>query len=154
MSKALRYWRLAPDSLWRDRVFRSYLSAAATLIEIAGLAVGGVLAATVGPATAISLDAASYLCSAVVLALIPRAFHTAQATAPHSGSPIRNTLGDIREGLVYLWQHRLARTLTLLGLGVSLTGGAVTGILVVYAVRGLGLAQDDPRLGGLNRTFV
>jgi hypothetical protein len=34
-----------------------------------------------------------------------------------------------------------------LGFGVSFTGGAVSGLLVVFAVEGLGLAQDDGRIG-------
>ena len=39
------------------------------------------------------------------------------------------------------------RTLTLLGFGNSFTGGAVGGLLIVYAVRALGLSSADGRLG-------
>jgi hypothetical protein len=41
------------------------------------------------------------------------------------------------------------RALTLLGFGNSFAGGAVTGLLVVYGVRGLGVALHDPHLGWL-----
>lgn len=34
---------------------------------------------------------------------------------------------SIREGLTFLWRHRLVRTLTLLSFGLSLTGGGVAG---------------------------
>ena len=36
--------------------------------------------------------------------------------------------------------------MTMAGAAVSVTGGAVTGLLVVYAVRALGLAQTGPRI--------
>lgn len=39
------------------------------------------------------------------------------------------------------------RTLTLLGFGSSLTGGAIIGLLVVYAVRALSLPATDARIG-------
>jgi hypothetical protein len=56
-------------------------------------------------------------------------------------------LADIREGLVFLWRHRLIRTLTLVGFGNSFSAGAVLGLLVVYGVRALGLAAGDARVG-------
>ncbi len=62
---------------------------------------------------------------------------------------MRGILGDIGEGLRFIRDHELIRPLTLLGLGNSLTGGAVLGLLVVYGVRQLGLADDYARLGWL-----
>ncbi|MGH3695712.1 MAG: hypothetical protein ACRDRX_17270 [Pseudonocardiaceae bacterium] len=40
-------------------------------------------------------------------------------------------------------RHRLIWPLTATGLGVGLSSGAVLGLLVVYGVRQLGLAEDD-----------
>lgn len=114
-------------------------------IVIPGPAV--LLATSIGAAPTISLDALSYLCSAAALLLIPRAMQSARAPADLSGTLIQRTVGDIREGLVFLWRHRLVRTMTLLGFGLSAVGGAVVGLLVVYGVRALGLTSTDPRLG-------
>jgi hypothetical protein len=100
----------------------------------------GILATTLGAANAISLDAISFLISAGILLSIPRAFNPPASPQPTDGSVLNRILGDIREGLVFLWQHQLIRTLTLLGFGNSFSAGAVIGLTVVYAVQGLGLA--------------
>lgn len=126
----------------------SNIWATSTIISIIGPAVGGYLATTIGASFTLSLDAISYILSAVCLGFVPRAMslappnRTAVATSPY-----RQAMADIREGIAFIWQQRLVRALTLLGFGVSLTGGAVTGLLVVFAVEGLGLGQDDGRIG-------
>jgi len=119
------------------------------IVSVAAPSIGGVLAATFGAAQTISLGAASYLLPALAVARIPRAFGT---PAPQEGGRrqlIRGVARDIGEGLRFVRDHQLIRPLTLLGFGNSLTGGAVLGLLVVYGVRQLGLADDDPRLGWL-----
>jgi hypothetical protein len=64
-----------------------------------------------------------------------------------SNSLIQQTLNDIQAGLIFIWRQPLVRALTFLGFGLSFTGGAVVGLLVVYAVEGLGMSPDDPRIG-------
>ncbi len=137
-----------PALVGRERIVaaNSAIWSAGTIIGLIGPAVGGALAAGVGPAAAILLDAASYAFSALALLGIPRAFRT--NPVPARACALAQTLrADIGEGLTYLWQQPLVRALTLLGVGVSLTGGGVTGLLVVYAVRGLGLPATDARIG-------
>lgn len=140
-----------PALVGRERIVaaNSIIWSTSTIISIAGPAVGGLLQATIGPTTAIALDALSFLVAALVLALVPHAFSVASASQSTAGSLWRRTVDDISEGLRFVWQHRLVRALTLLGFGNSLTGGAVTGMLVVYAVRALGLAERDARIGVL-----
>lgn len=118
-----------------------------TLVGIIGPAVGGGLAATIGPASALSADALSYLLSAISLLLIRRALSNLKQNSPSDRIAMRRVLSDITEGLKFLWRHRLVRTLTLLGFGSSLTGGAIIGLLVVYAVRALSLPATDARIG-------
>ncbi|MEX5635123.1 MFS transporter [Parafrankia sp. FMc2] len=116
------------------------MSSVSTVIALAGPAAGGLLAATVGAGPALSVDAASFAASALLMARLP----------PHSPTarPVRRPLrADIGEGLRWVWEHRLVRTLTLIGLGNSLTAGFVTGLIVVVAVRRLGLPDDDGRIG-------
>lgn len=139
-----------PALVGRERIIEanSLISATSTLLLIVGPAVAGALSAFVGAASTIALDAVSYLASALLLSLIARAFNAApQASALSESSLVARTLRDIREGLVYLWQQRLVRTLTLLGFGVSFTSGAMTSLLVVYAVRAFGFADTDARIG-------
>lgn len=125
----------------------STLSASESLLSIGGPALAGLLAALLTPELAISVDACSYACSALSLLLIPRALSTLRS--PDDGEHLRliHLLRDIREGLSFLRKQPLVRTMTLLGFGNSLTGGAVMSLLVVYAVRQLGLAKIDPRIG-------
>jgi hypothetical protein len=118
-----------------------------TTVQIIGPAVGGVLVATIGPAQAISFDALSYVLSAVSLLLIPRALSTLHLTETSSRLSIGNIFSGIGEGVDFIRRHQLVRVLTLLGFGNSFTGGAVSGLLVVYAVRALGLSTNDARIG-------
>lgn len=140
-----------PALVGREQVLQanSVLWSAGTLVEIVGPSVGGLLAATLGPATAISLDSLSYLVSAVALALIVRSFNSARSTTSRHASLVQQTVADIGEGLKFLWEQRLVRTLTLLGFGTSFTNGAIVSLLVVYAVRALHVAQNDVRIGFL-----
>lgn len=116
-----------------------------TTVEVAFPAVGGLLVAALGAAYALAADSASYLLSAVALLLVPRAFQSA-ATAEAT----RGRLGaDIRAGLAFIRHQPAVRTLTVLGVGNSLTAGAVIGLLAVYATRGLGLDVTDGRIGVL-----
>lgn len=138
-----------PTLVGRERIIEanSLLWSTHTLIWVVGPAIGGMLAATIDPALAIGLDSVSYILSAVALVLIPRALSATYPVEASAKEGVRRTLTDIREGLQFLWQQRLVRDLTFLGFGNTFTGGAVLGLLVVYAVQGLGLAKKDPKIG-------
>jgi hypothetical protein len=114
-----------------------------TLAGLGGPVVGGVLVATVGAAQALSFDAASYVVAGALLALIGRSFDTREPRTDRPGG-----LGTgIREGLEFVWRQPVVRSLTLLGIGNSITGGAVTALLVVFAVRDLGLSEEGSGIG-------
>ncbi len=138
-----------PTLVGRERlvVASSAIWTVSTMVQIVGPALGGILAAVIGPAQSLSFDALSYVISAVALLLIPRALNTMRAAEKLPQSHVRKTFDDIREGVSFLWHHRLIQALTLLGFGNSLTGGAVSGLLVVYAVQSLHLATNDARIG-------
>ncbi|MGL5824730.1 MAG: MFS transporter [Nocardioides sp.] len=146
-----------PALVGRERVVaaNSAVFAAATLAEVSFPAVAGLLIATVGPTLAIGADAASYLLAAVLLWRIPSRFQHeqlqggARSTSRDLRVVTRRTASDIREGLVFLWHNNTVRALSLLGFGNSVTGGAVTGLIVVYAVQGLNLGTSDWRMGAL-----
>lgn len=125
----------------------SAIWSASTLIGIVAPALGGTLAALIGAANAIALDAVGFLISSVLLLLIARSFNTSHPPDLAGTSIVSRVLIDIREGLAFLWQHQLIRTLSLVGFGNSFSSGAVFGLLVVYAVQALGLTTTDGRVG-------
>ena len=74
-------------------------------------------------------------------------FSTRHLEAASVEPVIRRLVADVREGLRFLWGHRLVRALTLLGFGISFTGGAVTGLTVVYGAQALDLPETGVRVG-------
>lgn len=138
-----------PTLVGQERIVEanSTIWSTSTILGIVGPSVGGFLAATMGAAETISIDALSYLISAVCLALIPRSLNSYRNDATPTPFITSHILPDIREGLNFIWNHPLVRSLTLLGFGVSFTGGAISSLLVVFAVQGLGLAENDGRIG-------
>jgi MFS family permease len=133
-----------PAIAGRDRIAIAYgrLNASASVLMIAAPALGGLLAATVGPAPAMAIDAASCVISAVLLMSIRR---------PFSASNPDQAAGQLRkriaEGVSFLWRHPVIRSLTILGFGNSVALGAVLGLLVVYANRQLGLPRTSALIG-------
>ena len=118
------------------------------VISIVAPALGGALVAGLGAANAITVDAISYAVSAIALLLLPRSL--GRIVAPSQEKQAQTSMvKDIREGLHFIWNHKLVRVLTLLGFANAVMGGAVTGLVVVYAVRALGLADTDARVGWL-----
>lgn len=138
-----------PALVGRERLVgaNSAIWSASTVVAIVAPALGGTLTALIGASNVIGIDAVTFLLSALLLAIIPRAFNQARAVEPDDVPLLRRIAGDIREGLTFLWRQRLVRTMTLVGFGNSFSAGAVVGLTVVYAVRGLGLAETDGRIG-------
>ncbi len=138
-----------PALVGRNRIVgaRSSISAADSISTMAGPAAGGILAATIGPANAMILDAASYVISAWLIATISRRL-SAPADA-RQALTARRVRADVAEGLRYLWHQRQVKALTLIGTASSVTGGAIIGLLVVYANRQLGLPRTSALIGVL-----
>jgi Transmembrane secretion effector len=134
-----------PALAGRERVVGavSGLSAASAVTAMIAPAAAGGLLAVLAPAQAVIVDAASYLASAVLLVSIRRPFELPDA----AGRP-RLAWAGMLEGARFIWRQPLLRAMTLLaGTPVSVTGGAGAGLIVVYAVRALGLARTDARIG-------
>lgn len=135
-----RAWFAAYRGLYAEN-----LDAVQGMATLSATAVAGVLIATIGARNALWIDAAGYGISAVLIGLVPRSLRG-------TGSPEGRSAGlsaDIREGLRYVRRHPVIWPLTASGFGSGLADGAVVGLVVVYGVRQLGLADDDARLGWL-----
>ncbi|OQJ47368.1 hypothetical protein B5P19_03045 [Clavibacter sepedonicus] len=133
-----------PALVGRDRVgaATTRMTTAYTVIGIAGPLAGAPAVAGLGAPAVLALDAASYAAAAV---LMTRVTWTPPARA---AATTRRRIGrEILEGLQHIRRAPLVRDLTLVGAGSSLTGGAVTGTLVVMIARGLDERADGPALG-------
>ncbi|HEY1134783.1 MAG TPA: MFS transporter [Nocardioides sp.] len=147
---------VVPQMVGRERVASatSLLVTVGTAISVAGPVVAGVLVATLPAALVIGVDAAAHLVAGLVLARLRwpgSETRTEPDPQPAAGAGVRRTrLGaDILEGLRFVLGHPVVRALTLLGIGCSLAGGAVAGLVVVLGVERLGLGSEDPAIGWL-----
>jgi hypothetical protein len=130
-------------------VDRTELPVAASLIGSSGQVallcaptIGAALLTIMSPPYALGFDAASYLMSALLLMSIRRPFGRPR----HEQDPLR-IRADIAEGLRFLWQQPVIRTMTFSVSCVCLGWGGTFGLLVVYASRALHLTRVDLRLG-------
>jgi MFS family permease len=132
---------VGPDRL---AAANGFLASLASVAEIAGPALGGVLAALMGPANVLWLDTLSFMGAAAIQATIRVPFRASDAPPP------TGTLrAHARRGLGFIRHHRIVATLLGVGFGNSFAFGIVLGLLVPYAVEQLGLGQDDARIGVL-----
>ena len=130
-------------------VDRAELPVAASLIGSSGQVallcaptIGAALLTVMRPPYALAFDAVSYLVSALLLLSIRRPFGRLR----HEQDRLR-IRADIGEGLRFLWQQPVIRTLTFSVFCVCVSWGGVFALLVVYANRALHLAHVDVRLG-------
>ncbi|MFP5020796.1 MFS transporter [Pseudonocardia phyllosphaerae] len=136
-----------PAIVGRDRLVGAYsvLVTTSQVLQIAATALAGVLIAVIGPDRALWIDGACYTVSALAILAVPGRL---SSTGTRSG-PRPSLLTDVREGLRYVWDHPVVWPLTAAGFGSAVSSGAVIGLVVVYGIRRLGLADDSPFIGWL-----
>ncbi|HEY4334048.1 MAG TPA: MFS transporter [Ilumatobacteraceae bacterium] len=110
--------------------------------EIAGPALGGVLAAAVGTTNAIWVDAASFFIAAGLEATIRSNFRIGEP--PPGGLQVK---AQLKKAMSFVRRNRSVGTLLLSGFGNSFGFGIVVGLLVPYAVQRLDFTDKDGRLG-------
>jgi len=127
-----------------------------TLNQFIGPPLGGFLVG-VGAGLALGGVAGAYLLAAGALLMVSGSFRPERAAAPQS------LRADIAEGLRYLWNHRILRTLALLTGLANLTGSASFTVLALYAVApgpmgltptGFGLLLAAMAVGSVGGTFA
>ena len=104
---AAGFTSVVPNLVGREELGRanSYLEAAFSGGFIVGPAIAGILAATIGPAPTLAIDAASFVVSALSLSLVRRPLR-----AERSGETM-HILTDIREGIRFVWRRVMLRML-------------------------------------------
>lgn len=107
--------------------------------NIVGPSLGTLLYQAAGRAAPFVLDVASYCISALSLARIRTSLHTTR-----DRSPDRHLLGEIAEGLRWLWAQPLIRYMAALTGGLNLVYAALPLLIIVT---GKQLGADDAEIG-------
>jgi len=107
---------------------------------LVGGPLGGVLVATLGPTTALWLDAGSFLVSAGLVAfLVPRPRRRDESTEePAKG----RYFAELAEGLRFIWQQRVIRAVVLTVLVTNLLDSPFPVLMSVFARQEYGSAAD------------
>jgi MFS family permease len=115
----------------------SKLSATASVAEVTGFGIAGALFQLIGGALTLTVDAVSFVVSAVTLAWIRR---PEPAPAPASGEQQQSVLREATEGLKLLGANRLLLTLAGVGGLSSFYGGIMSTIYILFVSRELQVA--------------
>jgi MFS family permease len=113
----------------------SNLEATRSAAQVVGPGAAGVLVSAITAPLAILVDGISYLFSALFVSRISRPDRREQEVAPRG-----RLWTELREGLSYVLRHPYLRALTLSAGGWNFFGFMGFGIILVYAVRTLGLS--------------
>jgi MFS family permease len=103
--------------------------------EIVGAPIGGILFA-LGAAVPFLLDGGTYLLGAVLLTTV-----RADLRPRDSSSPSTKMRVDVVEGLRYVWEHPILRSLALMVAVANLGLGAQGAIFVLFAVQVIGVSE-------------
>jgi MFS family permease len=131
------YLAYLPSLVERRQLGRanSNLEATRSAAQVVGPGAAGVLVSAITAPLAILVDGVSYLFSAFFVWRISRADRREQEVAPRG-----RLWPQLREGLSYVLRHPHLRALTLSTGGWNFFGFMGFGIILVYAVRTLGLS--------------
>lgn len=132
------YTGAVPNLVGRRQIGQatSLFEAIYSLGWVLGPAAAGVLAATIGPAMTIAVDAASFVASAVALSLIRRPLRAERTNSPSAILP------EIREGVRFVAQHRVLR-LAIAFWGTLMIGEAgLIPTMTYFVTRDLGLGAE------------
>ncbi|MCP2241592.1 MFS transporter [Lentzea aerocolonigenes] len=136
-----------PALVGKERLTAAYstLFGRTTAVELVLPGLTGLLVAVVAPAALLAVNALTGVGSALLLRGI-----TSSMANPRPVRGAGELAGDVREGLRFLWNEPIIRTLTLVGAAHSVAGGAWTAVLVPFADRVLHVApRGDLRLAAL-----
>jgi len=115
--------------------------------ELLGPPLGGLLLAVAIP-VALAGSVVGYAFAALGLTLVAGNFKPAQKTQPAS------MLADIREGMVFLWETPVLRTMAILVAGLHFANAAVFAVFVLFAVAPGPMGLDEFGFGLLMASFA
>ena len=132
----LAYQSYLPRLVGREQLVdgNAKLETSRSAAQVAGPGLGGILVSALTAPVAIVVDAASYLASAILMGRIRT------AEPPAAREQRRSLLAELREGLGYVFHHRYQRAIVATTAISNFFGQLVFAILLVFAVRELGLS--------------
>jgi MFS family permease len=110
---------------------------------ILGPTLAGALVAFMPVAQLLFFDAGSFLVSAGCLALIRRSFNAGMKPVARTGSLMRSLLVDVREGLGYVWQHPVLRSISVMMALINFVYSTASAQLVLFAKRALHASNSE-----------
>ncbi|HEY2552870.1 MAG TPA: MFS transporter [Streptosporangiaceae bacterium] len=113
--------------------------------QIVGPILAGVLVAVMSPADLLFFDVASFLASAASLALIRRSFNAVEPPSPQAAG-VRGLLGDVMDGLRYVWSRPILRSISLMMALINFVASTENSQLVLFAERVLGATDSQVAL--------
>lgn len=131
----LAYQSYLPRLVGREQLVdgNAKLETSRSVANVAGPGLAGLLVSALTAPVAIALDAASYLVSVLLMGRIRT------AEPPAAREERRSLLAELREGLGYVMRHRYQRAIVATTAISNFFGQLVFAILLVFAVRELGL---------------
>ncbi|HEY2507424.1 MAG TPA: MFS transporter [Streptosporangiaceae bacterium] len=131
--------RVVPKAKLHER--NSLMSGTNAATQLGGPSLGGVLVQTLGAASAMYVDAVSYVVSAVFLRTLPESTEsTASAvSAPTGGSPLRR---QIREGWDFVTRHPVMNACMWDATAINFVCGGQMALFAVYLVRDAGAPAE------------
>jgi len=151
-----------PSIVKRDELSKAngrLYAAELTMNQFVGPPLGGFLAG-VAIAFAFAGSALAFAFAAVALMLLTGSYKPVRA---ETAGPRPSVVADIREGLSYLWHHRLLRTLAIMVGTMNLASSATFAVFVLYAVApgpmgldefGFGVLMTGMAIGSLGGSLV
>lgn len=112
----------------------SFVSASDATVQLTGPPVGGILVQSVGAATALLVDAVSYVVSALVMQTVRR---PVDDTGNRSSSS-ETVRARIAAGMAFVWRHPVMRPCVMAAAAINFACGALLAITPVYIVSVLG----------------
>ena len=133
------YTAATPALVGRSRIApaTAVFEAVYSLGYIVGPIVAGQLAASVGPAATIGIDAGSFLVSAIALALVRRPL------VPPPDRPPTRIVADIQEGISFVARHPVLRPLLLFWTAYSIVSAPLVAILTFLITRDRGMPASS-----------
>jgi ENTS family enterobactin (siderophore) exporter len=137
-----------PALVGRERLAQAnaYLSMTKSVGYVAGPGLAGFVAAAIGAAYTLSIDAATFAISVLSLALIRRPFQRERAAA---GIPM---VEGIKEGLTFIYRHRMLRTVITYWALVSFMVAPIVVAATFYITKDL--AMSERALGSVISSYA